>query len=438
MTSQSPPPSQNLPPGEVFSPAELRALAARIRESGELGRSRTYASLLDFLVECSISGRQPKEIEIAMDVLGRQPDFDVSRDSSVRVYIHQLRKKLDSFYRQHESGAAHRILIPKGQYTIAAEPRPAATATTTPRHAPARWNLRTALLVTAVLLLVANLVVVLERDDQAAANSGLPVVQNPLWQPLFDDDFPILIVMGDYYIFGELNDTGNVARMIREFDVNSSRDLESRIFSELPLESNYLDLDLSYIPEGSAYALTRTVPLLVSTGKRINITMMSDLTTQDIRSNHIVYIGYISALDKLSDMVFAASGLRVGRSYDELQNLETGSYYTSDAGLPEAGQQFRDYGMFASFPASGETQLVVVAGMRDAGLMHTSLVVSEADSLEQLEQSLPAGTGSDQASAEALFEVFGVDRMNFTGNLVYSRRTDPAVIWNPQISSYGN
>jgi len=78
---------------------------------------------------------------------------------------------------------------------------------------------------------------------------------------------------------------------------------------------------------------------------------MSDLTTSDLRSNHIIYIGYISALDKLIDLAFAASGLKIGRSYDELLNLDTGRYYTSDAGLPEAGQQFRDYGFFATFPA---------------------------------------------------------------------------------------
>jgi hypothetical protein len=244
--------------------------------------------------------------------------------------------------------------------------------------------------------------------------------------------------MGDYYIFGELNANGDVSRMIREFDVNSRRDLEARIFGETTVAKNYLDLDLSYMPEGSAYALVKIAPLLQSSGKRVNITMMSDLTTQDIRANHIVYIGYISAMDKLTSMVFAASGLRIGRSYDELQDHETRDYYTSDAGLPESGEQFRDYGMFSTFPASDETQMVVIAGMRDAGLMQTALAVSDVASLRELEQSVTLPADDPRPSFEALFEVFGVDRMNFSANLIYSRRMDSSIIWNNQISSFND
>lgn len=82
--------------------------------------------------------------------------------------------------------------------------------------------------------------------------------------------------MGDYYIFGELNANGNVARMMREFNVNSSSDLEDLQFSDIEHTKNYLDLDLSYMPEGSAFALAKIVPILQRSGKQVNITMMSD------------------------------------------------------------------------------------------------------------------------------------------------------------------
>ena len=89
--------------------------------------------------------------------------------------------------------------------------------------------------------------------------------------------------MGDYYIFGELNANGNVARMVREFNVNSRSDLEEMQFTDFERAENYLDLDLSYMPEGSAFALARIVPILEESGKNINITMMSDLTTRYTR-----------------------------------------------------------------------------------------------------------------------------------------------------------
>jgi len=80
------------PPHEVFTPEELRNLASRMQASGELGRSKVYIALLDYLIKCSASDKSPKEFEIAFDALGKGPDFDVSKDSTVRVYVHQLRK----------------------------------------------------------------------------------------------------------------------------------------------------------------------------------------------------------------------------------------------------------------------------------------------------------------------------------------------------------
>ena len=58
-----------------------------------------------------------------------------------------------------------------------------------------------------------------------------------------------------------------------------------------------------------------------------------------MKSSHVVYVGYMSALDKLEDFVFASSSLAIGYTYDELRNMETGELYTSEAGMPEMQSQ---------------------------------------------------------------------------------------------------
>jgi hypothetical protein len=266
-----------------------------------------------------------------------------------------------------------------------------------------------------------------ERDD--LVRSSQMAATHQVWKTVLNDDNPILLVMGDYYIFGELNANGNIVRMVREFNVNSRSDLEDLQFSDIENTENYLDLDLSYMPEGSAFALAKISPILQQSGKTVNITMMSDLTTADIRSNHIVYIGYISALEELTDMTFAGSGLRIGRSYDELFNIKTEEYYTSDAGLPEEDQPFRDYGMFSTFPASVDTQVVLISGMRDAGLMHTAQALSDARALDDLVAAIDSDTDEAVASFEAVFEVYGVDRLNFDANLIYTNLLNTNKIW---------
>ncbi len=421
----------------AFTPVELRALCQRIVDSGVLGRSRHYASLLEYLVQCAIQNKTPKEIELAVDALNRGTDFDVSSDSTVRVYVHQLRKKLDAYYEQHEQDARQRIVIPKGKYSLAVVtiPRPLLEQHQLqhefqqPRRFPQWFTLTNGLIAILVVLLAANLVFMTGVRGPALETAVQRAAKHPIWSTVLTDDKPILLVMGDYYIFGELNATGNVARMVREFNVNSPTDLEELRFTDIERTENYLDLDLSYMPEGSAYALARIVPILQESGKPVNITMMSDLTTAEIHSNHIVYVGYISALDRLQDMTFAGSGLQIGRSFDELFNVRTAEYYTSDAGLPEQGQPFRDYGMFATFPSSNETQVVLVTGMRDAGLMHTAQALSDATSLDKLIYSIAGDQDEALSGFEALFEVFGIDRMNFDANLVYVDLLNTGRIW---------
>ena len=425
-------------PDEIFGSEDLFALSERIITSGALGRSKNYRALLQYLVQCSIEGKSPKELEIAIDVLGRNNDFDVSVDSTVRVYVHQLRKKLDAYFEKYGTEEHYRIIVPKGSYTLSVIPsikkieNPSSLF-----NQQSQGNLNTGLLIAGLVLLIVNLVYMLSVNYSSPAMVSQSAAEHPVWGSVLEDEQPILLVMGDYYIFGELNANGNIARMVREFNVNSRSDLEELRFSDIEKAENYLDLDLSYMPEGSAFALAKIVPILQASGKTVNITMMSDLTTPDVRNNHIVYIGYISALEKLTDITFAGSGLRIGRSYDELLNTETQEYYTSDAGLPEEGQPFRDYGMFAKFPASIDTQIVLISGMRDAGLMHTAQALSDTETLDDLIVAIENDTEEAIASFEALFEVFGVDRLNFDSNLVYANQLNTNLIWSaPQSNRF--
>ena len=416
---------------DFFSAQTLREEAQRIIASGALGRSKYYGVLLQYLVEAALIGAQPKEIELATEVFGKEATFDVAVDSSVRVYIHQLRKKLDDYYRQNQIGR-YRLVIPKGQYTLKALSRE--NSAVSESFAGKFWllfNRVPVLLGVCAVLLAANLAYLTTRDSGADFRQEDPA-GHALWSSLVNDEQPILLVMGDYYIFGELNATGNIARMVREFDVNSPDDLEELQFTELERAENYLDLNLSYMPEGSAYALAKIVPVLERSGKTVNVTMMSDLTSSDIHDNHIVYIGYISALDKLTEMTFASSGLQLGRSFDELFDRNSLQYFTSDAGLPAEGEAFRDYGMFSVFPASSETQIVIIAGMRDAGLMHTAKALTDYSSLNDL-TTVVGGESAAIASFEALYEVFGVDRLNFDANLVYTKSLDPKQIWTKSL-----
>lgn len=424
-------------PTSVFSADELTAISQRIIASGELGRSKIYAKLLNYLVDCSISAKSPKEIEIAIDVMGRESDFDVSKDSLVRVYIHNLRKKLDSFYDKYGRDDDYRITIPKGQYTIAVYPnkKELLLQDSISTEQPKYTGTLVGLIAVMCLLLAINIIYLrsLTTDTNIDTDPYRKIRQTPFWTALLDDDAPILIVMGDYYIFGELGQDGNVKRMVREFHINSPRDLGINIINNPELNRKVKNLDLTYLPSAAAFALKDLLPVIQPTEKQIEITMMSELDTTDIKSRHVIYIGYVSALDKLQDLVFASSGLMVGSTYDELVNVETNTHYFSNAGLRGNNESFVDYGLFSTFPTPDGNQILIIAGTRDAGLMHTAQVLSSPVRLETLNTISDEDAMSGPPSLEVLYEVFGFDQTNFDAMLVYNNLLDYKQIWGGEL-----
>lgn len=405
----------------------------RIIASGVLGRSRTYTKLLEYLVACSLEGRSPKELEIAVEVFGRGGDFDPSQDSLVRVYMHNLRQKLEQYGSRQPAESGYRLVIPRGEYRLTAEPVPeSAPALRPPAPAPTR---RPSAWVIAVLgLLTLNLLAYVALDGEETASPEQQLAGSAVWAGMLDDDIPLVIVVGDYYIFAELEESGAVRRLIRDFSINSSQDLDDLFMYSPELLEAYYDLDLTYLPQASAYALTDLLRVIYAAGKSARVIPMSRLSAADLKSSHIVYVGYISALDTLMEFVFASSSLAVGDTYDELSNEKTGEVYTSGAGMLRYDQRnYRDYGFLSTFPGPGGNQFLIVAGTRDAGVMHVAQALASKDDLAALEQRLDESGTEGAPAFEALYEVTGFDRLNLDAMLVHWAGLDYRHIWGGEL-----
>ncbi len=422
----------------------IREQAQKIERSGALGRSRSYARLLEFLVACSMKGRTPKELEIAMEVFGKSADFDPSQDSMVRVYAHNLRQKLDHYYATDGAEEPHQLTLARGEYRVSLAKRELprrsrsslrrCRATPLPALAPVVVERRTprgVLAVAAVVLLALGAAIGIGVDSARAPapTAAQTAAAAPIWASLLDDDMPVLVVVGDYYIFGELDEHGDVERLVRDFTVNSSKELDDMVMYDAELLGKYMDLDLTYLPRGSAFALLDVLRVLYTSSKPVRIVTMSELNVADLKTNHVVYLGYISALDKLEDFVFASSALTIGVTYDELRNIETGEMYTSEAGMPEIHRNYRDYGFISTFPGPGGNQFVIIAGTRDAGMMQAAHALVDPMFVKTVENARPDAHGPQPPAFEMLYEVTGYARTNLDAMLVHTAKLNYQQIW---------
>ena len=404
-------------------PDPLIAQADALLATDALGRSQALEKLFRFLLACSLEGRSPKEVEIAEEVFGRT-GANAAQDASIRVHIHRLRRKLEDYYAGPGAGESVRLVIPRGGYRLAAEPMQAPVdpvEIVDPAPAPQpRLSGRTYTLVAGLLLLLAMTGVTgwwIGRRPDATDAPIAAARQNALWNPIANNGRRLAIVVGDYYIFGQRDEHSDVSRLIREFNVNSAKDLERLIAIEPDRAKNYVDLGLDYLPVGVANALRLVTPVLRrNDGGAIPTIVVpaSQITPEMVKYTNIVYLGYISGLGALRDPVFSGSRYAIGGSYDEIIDRQTGETYMAGSHLDRnEANPAQDYALISSFPGVTGNWVIVIAGTRDAALMQAAEFATRPETLAEMTRKL-----NGKSSFEALLAVESLHNVGLRARLV--------------------
>jgi len=354
-----------------------------------------------------------------------------------------LRRRLDDFYTRANAPGSPRLSVPKGEYRFVLE-RPAATEAPStlpalviespavsstsivppPVVAPSsrRWFMPALALVLGLAIGALAVAFALRSDTDADLRA---VRASAVWAPLLDDDLPITIIVGDYYMLGETDDSGMVRRLVREFFINSHSDFLEHAELDPQLMQKYRNLNLTYLPTSTAYAVQNIAPIL-GRHKRVRVALMSSLDVNLLKSSHIVYVGFISGLGMLGDSVFAASRVSPGGSFDELVDSKTNTTYLSTA-MPQQGvsSAYRDYAYFSTFEGPAGNRVLIIAGTRDTGVQQMAELVGDRATLEEL--TTKAGKSE---SFESLYEIYGVAQASIKAKLLFVSEIRNVNIWD--------
>ncbi len=426
-------------PSNALDPVTLAEIA-RVRESGVLGASGRLVELFDFLASRSADSRPPKEAEIALAVFGKADSEALRDDPVARVYIHRLRKRLDDFYLRRGMPSGVRLDIPKGDYRIVCVTPQEATlavddgvpdaanddAEPQKPSRKARWGLIAAVF-GAVLIggNVAAWAVLGNKPEQAAqlADAGI-------WTDIANSTRPLLIVVGDYYMFGEYEERVKLKRLVRDFAINSKEDLVHSQRDNPGGFDQYSDVAMQYLPASAAYALADLAPVLRE-GRKVQVMLASELTPDRLKSDDIIYVGLLSGMGKLRDPVFSQSRFQIGASYDQIIDRKTGKMYTSEAFLAApSDQMYRDYGFFSTFEGPSGNRIAILSGSRDTAVMGVAEALTQIDRLEKVEKK----TGGEK-DFEALFEVKGQKHVNLEAQVLASNGINSPTIWGGEAAN---
>ncbi|MBX2858724.1 MAG: hypothetical protein KTR17_08680 [Cellvibrionaceae bacterium] len=436
--------------------AQVLAQVERINASQAIGRSQTYKRLLTFLVDCELknsvegSGQfTPKEFDIATKIFNRDKDFDANEDASVRVYVSNLRKKLEKYYRESQHQEDFQIKIPRGSYkpelvtnteldagtaahTLPLSVTDSGKATASPRRLQWFW-----LAVFALLLsLSANLYLYFKTASPSApsaelepASSGKRVIrpqQHILWRSLLSADRPLLIVHGDFFVFKETDDETGKTRTIRDRDINNQQDFEAYL-REFPAKRDKTFENRSpLIIKSNVVAMGHLIPL-VSGSQAVSVKLASQLSPQDLSDYNIIFVGLYKTLGSLSHY-FQGSRYRLSDDNNRLIKRDNNKAYYF---FGDAKQEHIDYGLLGKFKGPSGNTILIVSGFSDTAVIQIIKNIGDPESLAAIDQQLldeqPNLSFAD--SLELLFEVSGYDRTDLAAKIISHNSLDQDAIW---------
>ncbi len=277
-------PREGLPCESPFSESDsqhIRDHLERLLESQPFAGSRRRKALLRYVVEETLAGRGSaiKETNIAVDVFGKNSDFDAQCSSLVRVTGGEVRKRLTQAY-SSGLGEDLRIELPLGGYqptfhfaaqTVdATEPAPAHVTIETPGKV-LRQGTWTWIAVGVGILVIAA---------ASARALGMLLAPSPLdlmWRPFLDKDRPVLISM--------------VAPTLLKLNpLHQNRWLPLDGEKAIPA-SDLVVLRDSYVGTGGAMGAARFAEQLAIRKQKFDLKFGSDANFADLKNSPTILIG---------------------------------------------------------------------------------------------------------------------------------------------------
>ncbi len=97
---------------------EIRGQMDRLIKSPYFRQSKRYPNFMRHVVESTLEGQAEglKERTLGMEIFDREPSYDTSGDSIVRVAAAEVRKRIAQYYQEEAHDAELRIELPTGSY----------------------------------------------------------------------------------------------------------------------------------------------------------------------------------------------------------------------------------------------------------------------------------------------------------------------------------
>lgn len=401
---------------------EVRQLLERILCSRQFSNAPKKQKFLQLICEAYLDGRASElsEYSIGYQVFDRSETYDPALDSIVRVGAHELRKKLERYYKSEGKNDEILLEIPSGSYIpIFTRLKQAPEATEPTKDAPSMpplsghigrighiggktWitlllSLALVFLMIAVVMLALSNRQLRRQIKEGTQPKGFAAVYEPVWEPFLKDESPTLLVLSNppVYRFWNPADHKSLSNISINLTPAETAALEETLGRERfvlkhnPLSRLVLSYD-EYTGVGEAVGLYRLTTLFKGLGKEAMLKQSRTVSAEDLKNHNVILLGSVWVNEwsgkNLITEDFGSGASATIVNYNPLpgEEREYGAKFDG-----ETGRLTEDYGLITVKPnISEKNTIMVLAGTHSEGTEAAAEYLTSEDHLRRLNQRL--------------------------------------------------
>lgn len=402
----------------MLSNEEKLLLLSGVIESNTFKGTARLKELLKYLVKCSINGIKPKESSIAMDVLGKDKSFDSKDDAIVRVYVNNLRTKLEQYYNSECLDYKFRIIIPKGHYEVLFE-------SSTPA-VPSKKNRSLSSIYIPIIIVLAVAI------SYLLYLRYFPTVENPLLKQIVSsNNKPTLIVLGDFFFLKEEKYKSSETYNVRDFSINSRDDFQKTAMSDSAFHKKFSECPYTYLRPSGNWGLMQILPELKNSRNEVKIKLASELSVEDFKSNNIIFIGQIKSLYILTKFL-AIYGIRCNLKTNTLvlDAQKSDSQKVFNAASMFGGKYERDYGFVVKGTGPEGTNFILLTGFAEVGVLDAIRNITSPKLVNSILATLEKSADKTDENFTVVLESEGLNQTIFNSQIKYFYSPKPNFQFN--------
>jgi len=404
----------------MISDSEKKSIIDKIIKSKEFHNADKYIDLLHYLIDTTLKGYTPKEKEIAQKVLQRGEDFDPYIDTSVRVYMYRLRKKLEDYYQNEGKQDDIHVIIPKGEYYVEFKNSSPQQIKSTQK----RFN-KPVIFLTVLLIISFGIIMYMWAQFNSYNNTYNYISEyQEIWGPFLNNGKPTLIVLGDHFFFASRkNNDYETDKHIRFHKVNTTKDLEKFIAQNKNPDIQYFKDTDYFLDRYCTWSLLDILPIFYCCQKKVELRIASEITWNDFQEYNMIFIGSYKTLGIMESLftnlhiqyeLFPLPNKIIVR--DTVNKLDTCKTFISRK--PPMFQ--REYSSIAKVPGPNNNTILLLCGFNYIGVENSVKMVTDVNHLSKCKKDLKKTFNEIPAFFEMVYQVEGFERTSMYSNFLYS------------------